>query len=102
MQVLTGHITCLIELSAGVISYENPNRELMRFMIGAGVVEVNHDQVNVLCEQARFKTEIDRGHEESLASELRDQIKKYDQDDAEQKRLFADLEKCAAKLSLFE
>lgn len=102
MQVLPGHAACLVELQAGTIAYEKNDRVVVRFMVSEGFVEVDHDQVNVLCEQARFKSEIDKSQEEANLIELKEQISKADQDEAEQKRIFADLEKCVARLSLFE
>src|SRR5690606_9447835 len=76
LQVLPGHAAVLLELASGLISYEKGNKEQVKFMIGEGVVEVDHDQVNVLCEQARYKSEVDKSLEENLLAELQDQIKK--------------------------
>lgn len=102
MQVLPGHAAILAELSAGVMTYQKANKEEVRFMIGEGFVEVDRDQVNVLCEQARYKSEIDKNFEENLLNELKEKIKSHQQEDVEQKRLFAELERSSARLSLFE
>ncbi len=102
MQILPGHAALMAELISGHIAYENGNKEHIRFMIGEGVVQVDHDQVNVLCEQARYKSEIDKAREENLLAELKDQIKKIDQDDVEQRRITTELSRCLARLSLIE
>jgi F-type H+-transporting ATPase subunit epsilon len=102
MQILPGHAALLAELAPGIMLYQKQNKEISSFMIGEGFVEVNSDRVNILCEQARYKNEIDEDFEKNLLIELKDQIKKYNEASAEQKRVFAELERCAARLSLFE
>ncbi len=102
MEVLPGHVAILSELSAGIISYRKQNNETVRFMIGEGFVEVEHDRINVLCEQARFKSEIDRTFEESLRKEIESKLKMTEEVEASQKRRFVELERCVARLSLFE
>lgn len=102
MQILEGHTSLLSELNSGIVSYEKPNREIVRFMIGEGFVEVDQDHVNILCEQARLKSEVDKDFEEKQLLELKKQMKKEDQAEAEQKRIFAELSRCVAKLNLFE
>lgn len=102
MQILTGHAALLAELKAGIIAFEKANKEVVKFMVDTGFVEVDKDQVNVLCEQARYKSEIDKGAEEQLLADLQEQMKKKDQDDMEQNRVFAELSRSVAKLSLFE
>ncbi len=102
LQVLPGHAATLVELGSGLISYERSNKESITFMVGEGVVEVDHDHVNVLCEQARYKSEVDKSLEENLLTELKDQIEKFEKDDVEQRRLSTELARCLARLSLFE
>lgn len=102
MQILSGHSALLAELMSGLVSIENDKREQVTFMVGEGVVEVDHDRVNVLCEQARYKDEVDKTLEESLLVELQGQIKNAEKDDVEHKRLETELSRCVARLSLFE
>jgi F-type H+-transporting ATPase subunit epsilon len=102
MQILPGHAAIMAELISGHISYEKENKETVKFMIGEGVVEVDRDRVNVLCEQARYRSEVDKSAEENLLVELKDQIKKLAQDDVEERRLTTELSRCLARLSLFE
>ena len=102
MQILPGHAAIMAELIAGHVTYEKDNKEIVKFMIGEGVVEVDRDQVNVLCEQARYKSEIDKSAEENLLVELKDQITKLAKDDVEERRLSIELSRCLARLSLFE
>ena len=64
MQILSGHAALLSELVAGVVTIEKHNKEVQRFMVGEGFVEVDSDRVNLLCEQARFKSEIKKEEEE--------------------------------------
>src|SRR5262245_14974304 len=102
MQIMAGHVALLSELSAGVMSYQKENQEPVRFMVGEGIIEVDRDQAIILYEQARHKGEIDEDFEKNLLSELKDQIKRHQEGDAEQKRVFAELARCAARLSLFD
>lgn len=102
MQILSGHIPLLAELKAGIMSIEKSDRSVVRFMIGEGVVEINDDNINVLCEQALHQNEIDKDFELNLLTGLQDQIKQHEADDKEQSRLFAELSRCTARLSLFE
>lgn len=102
MQVLSGHAAMLAELVSGLVSYEKSDRELIKFMVGEGVVEVDADQVNLLCEQARYKSEIDKSQEEGLLADLSAQIKNIETGDIEQKRLTVELSRCMARLSLFD
>jgi F-type H+-transporting ATPase subunit epsilon len=102
MQILSGHAALLSELISGVVTIEKSNKEVVRFMVGEGFAEVNRDEITLLCEQARYKSEIDKAEEERLLKELTEQIKQKEKADAEQRRIFAELERCVAKLSLFE
>jgi F-type H+-transporting ATPase subunit epsilon len=103
LQILEGHTPCLLQLKTGLVSYENKDRETIRFMIAAGFVEVDHDQVNVLCELARRKDEIDKASELLSQQELNQQIEKLlPEDDDEQKRLNAELANSVARLSLLD
>jgi|SRR5579871_947502 len=100
MEVLPGHAALLSELLAGIMVLEKPNKEVVRFMIGEGFVEVDHDQVNVLCEQARFKSEIDRTFEEGLQRDLESKMAEHAE--SERKLRVMELKRCMARLSLFE
>lgn len=102
MEVLAGHVALLSELNAGVITLQKSDRETVRFMVGEGVVEINNDQVNVLAETARYKSEIDAQQEEEVLIGLQEAMKKLDNDDGEHKRVTAELSRCVAKLRLFE
>ncbi|HXW52689.1 MAG TPA: ATP synthase F1 subunit epsilon [Myxococcota bacterium] len=102
MQVLPGHAAILSELSVGIVSYQKRNNETVRFMVSEGFVEVAHDRVNVLCEQARFKSEIDRTLEEALLRDLESKLKMTEEAESSQKRRVVELERCVARLSLFD
>lgn len=99
MQILPGHVALLAELRAGTITYQSKDKGLMRFMIGEGVVEVEGDRVNVLCDTARHKSEVDKDFEERLLQELK---AKLDKKEMEEKIAFVQIEQCSARLSLFE
>jgi F-type H+-transporting ATPase subunit epsilon len=99
MQVLPGHASLLSELTAGILVYEKANKEIGRFMIGEGFIEIERDEVNVLCEQARFKDEVDKGFEERLLGELSGEAGK---DDDELIRQDIEIKRCVARLDLFE
>lgn len=102
MQILAGHASLLAELSPGIITLEKQNKEVVRCMVGEGFVEVDHDNVNVLCEQARHKSEIDKAHEESKLAELSAAFKNPDADKTEQNRIMMEISRCKAKLTLLE
>jgi F-type H+-transporting ATPase subunit epsilon len=102
MQILPGHAALLAELKPGLLSIAKSNHEEDRFMVSEGFIEVDHDQVTILCEQARFKSEIDKGQEEALLKEIQEKIVKAMEDDAEQKHLVVALSRCMARLSLLE
>lgn len=103
VQILEGHTPCLLQLKTGHVVYENKDHETMRFMIASGFVEVDRDQVNVLCEMARRKDEIDKTGELGAQKDLQEQIDKLKpEDDEEHKRLSAEVEKSVARLSLLE
>ena len=101
MQVLTGHASCLSEISSGVVTIEKENKEQVRFMVGEGFLEVENDQLNMLVEQAVFQEEIDKDKEQQRFIELTKQTKGLDQSDEKQRMIFAELERSAAKLKLF-
>jgi ATP synthase F1 epsilon subunit len=102
MQILESHVGILAELSAGILIFEKNNKESVKFMIGEGVVVVEGNKVNVLTEQARTKSEIDKKQEEHLLGELKDQMKKQGETPDELKRLSIELNRCLARLRLFD
>ncbi len=102
MQVLPGHAFILSELISGLVFYQKGDKAEDRFMVGEGFVSIEHDHVNVLCEQARFKSDIDKSLEENLLAELKDQIAKLKESNTEDKRLFSELARCLARLRLLE
>lgn len=102
MQILPGHAELMANLKAGIVNFQKENHETIRFMVGEGVVEVSLDNVNLLCEQASYKDEIDKVIEEKLAGELEQHLNKLSHDEAEQKRVSFEIARVMAKLSLFE
>lgn len=53
MQILAGHAALLAELSAGIVVVKDQQKE-QSFAIEHGYVEVKGDQVNILCEGAKY------------------------------------------------
>jgi len=102
MQILPGHAAILAELKPGVVSCQKSNGDHENYMVAEGFVEVDRDQVNILCEQALEKREVDKEQEENLLLQLKEKISKLDQDDGEQKRNLIALSRCVARLSLLE
>lgn len=102
MQILPGHAPVLAETRSGILTVQKANQDEVVCMVGEGFLEVDHDQVNVICEQARFKSEVNKEQEEILLLDLKNKIDKLDQDEVEQKRLFAELSRCAARINLIE
>ncbi len=103
LQILEGHTPALLQLKTGLVVYENKDHERITFMIANGFVEVDHDQVNVLCEMARRKDEVDKASELASQADLRQQMEKLvPEDDDGQKLLNAELEKSVVRLSLLD
>jgi F-type H+-transporting ATPase subunit epsilon len=102
LQVLPGHEPCLIRLQAGIITLETGKHETKTFMIAQGFVEIDKDRVNVLCEKARHKTEIDVDLEKKTIESLKDEIARGDAHEEKLAQLNAELESSVATLKLFE
>lgn len=102
LQVLQGHVPSLVELKTGCVEYEKANHERVRFMIAQGFAEIEASHVNLLCEIARHKAEVDKVSEQALQKKLRDQMQELSQDEEGLRILTADLEKSIASLNLLE
>lgn len=102
LQVLLGHVPCLVELKTGHVEFVKANNEHVRFMIAQGFAEIEESQVNLLCEIAKHKAEVDKIGEQALQKRLEDEIAQLNQDDDKLKILSAELEKSVASLNLLE
>lgn len=103
LQVLPGHVSSLIELKTGLVSFENKNHERTRFVIAQGFAEIESSQVIILCEIARARSEVDKDSEEALQRNLLSELnnlatKEHD----EYKKLQTKLEISLASLNLLE
>lgn len=101
MQILPGHTPALFALKTGLVAYESDHGAVDRFMIASGFVEIDDSSVNVLCDLASFKSEIDQASEEQRKAELLSKAGKVASEHDEHE-LRAELEKSVARLSLFE
>lgn len=103
MQALPGHIACLVELKSGIVSYEDEHRKIKSFMVGPGFAEINSHEVNLLCEIARNREEVDKERELALQHDLEEKLKSIsDAEFDEQNRVIVELERCVASIKLFE
>lgn len=102
-QVLEGHAPCLMELKAGLIIYEDSAHKTTRFMVGQGFAEINSHEINVLCEIAKYREEVDREHELALQRDLDEKLKTLSELELdEQKKLSIELERSVASINLLE
>lgn len=103
VQILPGHTPCLLQLKTGHVILQNKDQSSTRFMIASGFLEVDKDQVNVMCELATASDEVNKETELDSKQKLEQQIKDLDINDrSEHKRLKAELEKNVARLNLLE
>lgn len=103
MQALEGHIACLVELKAGIVSYEDASHKTARFMVGPGFAEINSHEINVLCEIARHREEVDKEGELALQHNLEEKLSKIsDTEQDELNRVTVELERCVASIKLLE
>lgn len=103
MQVLEGHIGSLIELKAGIVTFEDAAHKVIRFMVGSGFAEINSHEVNVMSEIARYREEVSKEHELALQRDLSEQlIKLQDRDEKEISEVKMKIERNAASLNLLE
>lgn len=103
MQALEGHIASLVELKAGIVSYEDKDRKAKRFMVGSGFAEINSHEINVLCEIARYPEEVDKEREIALQRDLEEKLKTMsEQDENEISSIAIELERCVASIKLVE
>lgn len=93
MQVLSGHASCLAKLKPGLVVCEADDGEKKLFAISDGFLQVEQDHINIICEQAFSKEEIDYDHERELLAQ-------FEQDQGDSAVLAKAV--CLAKLSLFE
>lgn len=102
-QILEGHVSCLMELKAGLITYEDAGHKATRFMVGQGFAEITSQEINVLCEIAKNRAEVDKEHEQRLQRDLEEKLAKQDElKEEEQKKLVVELEKSVASISLLD
>ncbi|HXW60176.1 MAG TPA: F0F1 ATP synthase subunit epsilon [Myxococcota bacterium] len=103
MQALEGHIACLVELKSGVIRYEDAGRKILSFMVGPGFAEITAHEINVMCEIALLREEVNKERELALQRDLEEKLKKISDADLEQqKKLLVELERSVASISLLE
>jgi len=103
LQVLPGHVSSLVELKTGMVSFENKHKERVRFVIAQGFAEIESGRVIILCEIARSRSEVDKNSEQALQQNLLDQLNNLaNKEDDEHKKLQTQLEMSVASLNLLE
>lgn len=50
MQILPGHMGILAKTTSGEISYQKTNKEIVHLNLLSGILEVENDQINLLCQ----------------------------------------------------
>ena len=103
LQVLPGHVSSLVELKTGMVSFENKNHEKTRFVVSQGFAEIESGRVVILCEIARSRSEVDKDSEEALQRDLLDELNNLaGKEQDELKKLQTRLEISVASLNLLE
>lgn len=69
--IMAGHEPTLLALRAGIIEYEDPNRQRHYVSVSGGFTEVSDNKVIVLAEDAQRSTEIDVAAAEKVLEEAR-------------------------------
>lgn len=69
--IMAGHEPTLLALRAGIIEYEDPNRQRHFVSVSGGFTEVSDNKVIVLAEDAQRSSEIDVAAAEKVLEEAR-------------------------------
>lgn len=100
VQILAGHANLLSQVIPGVIVVTCKNSEQKKLMVGEGFLEVLQNKVEIICDVARFKEDIDFNEEKQIKDNLSKELEKLDKDSLEFKRISSNLQKSLASLSL--
>jgi len=103
-EILPGHAPFVTMLGTGLLTFTIKGRKV-DLMISGGFCEVDRDRVNILCEQAALKEEVERGHEEDVHTRFqRDlaQLGAVSDSDENYVRLKTEVDRAATKLTLIK
>lgn len=102
MEILPGHAPLLALLGTGVLSFSQGGK-MTSLVVSGGFAEVDRDGISVMCELAALSEEIDAAAEQSALTEAQVSLSNMGavaETDAEFRRIRAEAERAAAKLSL--
>ena len=100
VQILSAHANLLSQVIPGIITLASASGQEKQFMIGEGFLEVLENRVEVICDIARLKSEIDFAQEHQLFDSLSEELKNIDKDSHDFKRISGALQKSIASLKL--
>lgn len=100
VQILPGHANFLSQVTPGVVIVSCQNGEQKKLMVGEGFLEVLQNKVEVICDVARLKSEINFEQERKNRDSLTGDLEKFDKDSLEFKRISSNLQKSLASLKL--
>ena len=112
-EVLPGHTPMLATLKPGIITFrriEHSDEKVLiwddaselRFMISGGVVEIQEETVEVLCDAATLPSEVNEVSERELLTDLKSKLESLSSsDEKESKILAAKIAVSTARLNLF-
>lgn len=80
MGILANHSPLVVELSPGEMKIKNDNKEDFYFLSG-GFLEVAHNHVNIIADQAIYASDIDYERAQMQAEEARVAMEKAKDDD---------------------
>lgn len=104
IDILPGHAPYLGMLGTGVLRFVAEGKE-MRLMVSGGFVEVDNDKIVLMCESAALQGEIVAEDERKSLHELEKQLASLGataDDDEGYKKLKAEVDRSAAKLTLLK
>jgi F-type H+-transporting ATPase subunit epsilon len=103
-EVLPGHAAFLTALGTGILSFTPKNAHgPTRLMVSGGFVEVDRDQVTVMCESAALAAEISRDEASRQLTDAEQKLKQIGAvsvEDENFQMLRAEVDRAAAKLTL--
>lgn len=101
-EVLPGHAPFVTMLGTGLLTFQIAGRKV-DVMISGGFCEVDRDSVNILCEKAALKDEIERSVEEEAHTRYQRELAALgavSEDDEGYQHLKSEVDRAATKLTL--
>jgi F-type H+-transporting ATPase subunit epsilon len=103
-EVLPGHAPFVTMLGTGLLTFHVAGRKV-DIMISGGFCEVDRDSVNILCEKAALREEIERSVEEEAHTRFQRDLASLgavSEDDENYQHLKSEVDQAATKLTLIK